>query len=291
MKYIKAFFLGFISLSLMFMVSMICLLSHIPRFLNNQTYHDVLEQVDAYARVHETIENSLEDMMLVNNIDRHTLSNLITLDEVKEIMTQDINAMLSWLTESGPALEVLDLTTYETRFDEKIDTFFRNNHYELDDADKQEIQLMKQTAMRIIQGNLRVLEFDQLTNTAPWTILPKLMKFLDIKVFIAGLMGGVLLLMAILLILSRKKLVEGLLWSGYGILAGGLLIFILFFSGLQSGFYHHTAIQVIYLRQSIGLLIETTFKSLVICGLIASGIGVLFMIPYWHRLYKKCLAR
>ena len=291
MKYIKSFFLVFISLSLMFMVSMICLLSHIPHFLNNQTYHDVLEQVDAYARVHETIENSLEDMMLVSNIDRHTLSNLITVDEVKQIMTQDVDAMLSWLTESGPAIEVLDLTTYETRFDKKIDTFFRNNHYELDDADKQEIQLMKQTAMRIIQGNLRVLEFDQLTNSATWTILPKLMKFLDIKAFIIGLMGGVVLLMAILLIIFRKKLVEGLLWSGYGILAGGLFIFILFFSGLQSGFYHHTAIQVIYLRQSIGLLIETTFKSLVICGLIASGIGVIFMIPYWHRLYKKRLAR
>ena len=74
-------------------------------------------------------------------------------------------------------------------------------------------------------------------------------------------------------------------------LLGGLFIFIVFFSGIQSGFYHHIAIQVSYLRESISYLIAHTFKTLSILGLLSAGIGFMFMIPYWQRLYKKCLAQ
>ena len=125
------------------------------------------------------------------------------------------------------------------------------------------------------------------------------MVIVSIMLLAGGLVGVATLIVGLQVLLSprsrrqkkRKKYDIGLLYSGYGIVAGGLFIFIIFFSGVQSGFYHHIAIQVSYLRESISYLIAHTFKTLSILGLLSAGIGFMFMIPYWHRLYKRCLAR
>ena len=158
---------------------------------------------------------------------------------------------------------------------------------------------MKQDAMQIMKGNLRLLDFDQITNMSELQQVMKSLEALSFKSLAAGLVGLVILIVGLQVLLSprsrrqqkRKKYEIGLLYSGYGIVAGGLFIFIVFFSGVQSGFYHHIAIQVSYLRESISYLIAHTFKTLSILGLLSAGIGLMLMIPYWQRLYKKCMKR
>ena len=289
MKYVKQMMTVLFSLCLMFVIMLICLLSSLPILLEPKTYQSTLEAVSAYSAIQESIQNSLDDMLLINNIERQTLNEFITVDEVKQVVSQDMDALLAWLTGTGPQLEALDLSCYEARFDKRLALFFRDNNYYLNEAEKQDVEVMKQNALQIIQGNLRVLEWDALTQTEPFTYVPKIIGLLNVKLILIVLMIAGTILMGGLLLMHRKKLTEGLLWSGYGLLAGGLIIFIVFFSGIQSGFYHHIAIQVNYLQESIGLIIGTVFHSLVVSGLIAALIGILFMTPYWVKLYQDMI--
>lgn len=289
MKRVKQIITVLLSLCLMFVIMLICLLSSLPTFLTPQTYHKALEQVNAYTLIQESIQNSLDDLLLINNISRDTLSEFVTVEEVKQVVSQDVDTLLAWLNGTGPQLSALEMSPYEARFDERIATFFRDNQYYLDDAEKQDVEVMKQSTMNMIRGNLRVLDFDVLTQTAPFTVIPKLIQLVDINLIVMGLGIISVIISTILLIMSRRQITEALLWIGNSILAGGFIIFTLFFSGIQSGFYKHIAIQVTYLRQAIGLLIEEWFTTLYRFGLIAIGIGVVLLLPYWIKAYKDCM--
>lgn len=286
MKRVKQIITVLLSLCLMFVIMLICLLSSLPTFLTPKTYHETLEQVNAYTLIQESIQNSLDDLLLINNISRETLSEFVTVEEVKQVVSQDVDALLAWLNGTGPQLSALEMSQYEARFDERMATFFRDNQYYLNDTEKQDVEVMKQSVMNMIRGNLRLLDFDVLTQTAPFTVIPKLIQFVDINLIVMGLGIIVVIISTILLIMSRRQITEALLWIGNSILAGGLIIFTLFFSGIQSGFYKHIAIQVTYLRQTIGLLIEAWFTTLYRFGLIAIGLGVLILLPYWIKAYK-----
>ena len=299
MTVIKKIISVLLSFSLMLLTIAICLLSILPTFITPSTYLQAMEQAKVYQSIQENIQNGLDDIMLFNNIDRHTLREFITVEEVKEVVIGDVYALLAWLEGDNQKVEALDLSSYETRFDDRLATFFSENQYYLDEAAKADVELMKQDAMQIMKGNLRLLDFDQITNMSELQQVMKSLEALNFKSLAAGLVGLVILIVGLQVLLSprsrrqqkRKKYEIGLLYSGYGIVAGGLFIFIVFFSGVQSGFYHHIAIQVSYLRESISYLIAHTFKTLSILGLLSAGIGLMLMIPYWHRLYKKCLAR
>ena len=298
MTVIKKIISVLLSFSLMLLTIAICLLSILPTFITPSTYLQAMEQAKVYQSIQENIQNGLDDIMLFNNIDRQTLREFISVEEVKEVVIGDVYALLAWLEGSNQKIEALDLSSYETRFDERMAAFFSENQYYLDDAAKAEVELMKQDAMQIMKGNLRLLDFDQITNMSELQQVMKSLEALNFKSLAAGLVGLVILIVSLQVLLSprsrrqqkRKKYEIGLLYSGYGIVAGGLFIFIIFFSGVQSGFYHHIAIQVSYLRESISYLIAHTFKTLSILGLLSAGIGFMFMIPYWQRLYKKCMA-
>ena len=297
MKLIQKLISVLLSLGLMFVIMAFCLLSSLPQFLTPETYLSVMEEANVYQSIKENIQGSIDDVMLLNNIERQSMREFIKLEEVKEIVMGDVYAVLSWLNGSPSQIKALDLTTYEERFDDRIGTFFRDNQYYLDEALKQDVELMKQNVMQIMKGNLRLIDFDQFTQMTGLQKFTSLISEMNLKL-VAGLLAGcALLLVGVLVLLSprsrqhkrRKKFELGLLYSGYGIMAGGLIVFILFFSGIQSGFYHHVAIQVSYLQESISLLIENWFKSLMISGLLSTGLGIIFMVPYWAKLYQKCM--
>lgn len=297
MKVIKKIITILVSITLMFIIMGLCLLSSLPTFMNPSTYLNVMEQVGIYQMIQENIQNSLDDLMLINNIDRQTMNQFITIHEVKEMVNEDVYNLFMWLDGTGSQIEALNLTTYESRFDERLATFFRDNHYYLDDEQKQDVASMKQAMLQIINGNIRVLKLEEITRISMLNKLTSLIQVMNVKIVACALVIVGLLLTAFLVLLSprsrrknrRKKVEVGLLWSGYGIVAGGLFVFIIFFSGLLSGFYQNIAIQVNYLHNSLSRLIETALKMLSSYGLMAVALGVILMLPYWYRLYKKCM--
>ncbi|BEH91596.1 hypothetical protein T23_16980 [Turicibacter faecis] len=298
MNIVKKMVSVILSFCLMGLVIGICLVSALPAFLSSSMYTRVMEKANIYQSVQETIQNGLDDIMLFNNIDRQTMHEFISVEEVKQTIVGDTKQLIGWLNGSNQVLAPLQLADYESRFDERMGDFFRNNQYYLDDQAKADVELMKQDAMQVIKGSLRVLDFDKLMEIPVVTKVPQLVGLLNVKLIVTVLVVLSVLIIGVMIWLSpasrkkhhRKKVEVGLLYAAYGLVAGGLLVFIIFFSGIQSGFYEHTAIHVDYLRESVGYLIKDRLQFLSLAGFVFASIGFMLMIPYWRRLYRKCMA-
>ena len=278
------------SLCLMFSVILICLIISLSTFLKADIYLEALSQTNAYEQIQQSIQNNLDDMLLLNNIETSTLTNLITTDEVKEIVNQDVHDIINWLNNQTLTVDTLDLSIYETRFDERMNTFFRDHQYFLDESAKKDVEVMKKNALQFIEGYVRLLDFEKLTQSSLAQAIPKLISYLNIIIISLVILTFILIGFLVALsprTASRKKIEEGFLWSGYGVLAGGLMVFVIFFSGIQSKFYEHTAIHLSYLKQLLAFLIKHGLTTLSLSGLIAASLGIILMLPYWTMLYKK----
>ena len=291
MKILTKLLTTLFSLCLMFSVILICLVMSLSVFFKSDIYIEALTETNAYEEIQQSIQNNLDDMMLLNNIETSTLNDLITTDEVKAIVNQDVNSIINWLNNKNSTIETLNLSIYEARFDERMNTFFRDYQYFLDESAKKDVEVMKQNALQFIEGYVRLLDFEKLTQTPLLQMIPKLISYLNLV--IVGLVLLTFIFIGINVALSprsqssRKKIEEGFLWSGYGILAGGLMVFVVFFSGVQSKFYEHTAIHLTYLKQLLAFLIKHGLTTLYVSGLIAASLGMILMLPYWTMLYKK----
>ena len=100
MKLIQKLISVLLSLGLMFVIMAFCLLSSLPQFLTPETYLSVMEEANVYQSMKESIQGSIDDVMLLNNIERQSMREFIKLEEVKEIVMGDVYAVLSWL--NGP---------------------------------------------------------------------------------------------------------------------------------------------------------------------------------------------
>ena len=97
MNIISKILMALLSFSLMILIMGICLLSTLPTFLTPATYLTAMEQANVYQSIQERIQNSLDDIMLFNNIDRQTMRVFIPVEEVKEVVIGDVYALLVWL--------------------------------------------------------------------------------------------------------------------------------------------------------------------------------------------------
>ena len=124
----------------------------------------------------------------------NVIEDFISADEVKQFVSSDVDAMLSWLKGSGQPIGALDLSPYEVRFDERIGNFFRDNQYYLDDEAKTDVEVMKENVIQIIKGYLRLFDFEKLTASEPLMKVTKLIGMIDFKLIIGGLVVVVLLI-------------------------------------------------------------------------------------------------
>ena len=100
MKLIQKLISVLLSLGLMFVIMAFYVLSSLPQFLTPETYLSVMEEANVYQSMKESIQGSIDDVMLLNNIERQSMREFIKLEEVKEIVMGDVYAVLSWL--NGP---------------------------------------------------------------------------------------------------------------------------------------------------------------------------------------------
>ena len=187
MNIVKKMVSVILSFCLMGLVIGICLVSALPAFLSSSMYTRVMEKANIYQSVQETIQNGLDDIMLFNNIDRQTMHEFISVEEVKQTIVGDTKQLIGWLNGSNQVLAPLQLADYESRFDERMGDFFRNNQYYLDDQAKADVELMKQDAMQVIKGSLRVLDFDKLMEIPVVTKVPQLVGLLNVKLIVTVL--------------------------------------------------------------------------------------------------------
>ena len=65
---------------------------------------------------------------------------------------------------------------------ERMNTFFRDHQYFLDESAKKDVEVMKQNALQFIEGYVRLLDFEKLTQTPLLQMIPKLISYLNLVI-------------------------------------------------------------------------------------------------------------
>lgn len=284
----KKVILSFIIGSLLMFSIILSILSVFTKviLLNYETYINMLEKKETYRQIYEFLEGNLEYALTINNIPSSVKDGVISLEEVEyevnSIIRNTVNYFVTGINEINP----IDTNKYLERLNENLDNYIRDNSIHIDSNIQNELDILKSDISQIIQSELEIINSDIIINSSICTILSKITTLFIRTLYLVPIILSVVFTL-ILSFIWRNDIIRLFQWLGNSIIAAGLFIFIIFFSGYISGFYNNVIIDIIYLREFVASLIKSWTIILTLSGAIISIVGFLMLIPIIKNYIKR----
>ena len=284
----KKVILSFIIGSLLMFSIILSILSVFTKviLLNYETYINMLEEKETYRQIYEFLEGNLEYALTINNIPSSVKDDVISLEEVEyevnSIIRNTVNYFVTGINEINP----IDTNKYLERLNENLDNYIRDNSIHIDSNIQNELDILKSDISQIIQSELEIINSDIIINSSICTILSRITTLFIRTLYLVPIILSVVFTL-ILSFIWRNDITRLFQWLGNSIIAAGLFIFIIFFSGYISGFYNNVIIDIIYLKEFVASLIKSWTIILTLSGAIISIVGFLMLIPIIKNYIKR----
>lgn len=284
----KKVILSFIIGSLLMFSIILSILSVFTKviLLNYETYINMLEKKETYRQIYEFLEGNLEYALTINNIPSSVKDGVISLEEVEyevnSIIRNTVNYFVTGINEINP----IDTNKYLERLNENLDNYIRDNSIHIDSNIQNELDILKSDISQIIQSELEIINSDIIINSSICTILSRITTLFIRTLYLVPIILSVVFTL-ILSFIWRNDITRLFQWLGNSIIAAGLFIFIIFFSGYISGFYNNVIIDIIYLKEFVASLIKSWTIILTLSGAIISIVGFLMLIPIIKNYIKR----
>ena len=254
--------------------------------LNPKTYINMLEEKETHRQIYEFLEGNLEYALTINNIPSSVKDGVISQDElvheVNSVIRNNVNYFITRINEIKP----VDTEKYLNRLNENLDTYIRDNSIHIDSNIQSELDTLKSDISQIIKSELEIINSDVIINSSISTVLSKITSLFARTLYLIPIILVVAFTL-ILVFIWRNDIRILFQWIGNSIIAAGLFIFIIFFSGYISGFYNNVIIDIVYLREFIASLIKRWTIILSLSGLISIIVGFLMLIPIIKNYIKR----
>lgn len=254
--------------------------------LNPETYIKMLEKKETHRQIYEFLEGNLEYALTLNNIPSSVKDGVISQEELKyevnSVIRNTVNYFVTGINEINP----IDTEKYLSRLNENLSNYIRDNSIYIDSNIQNELDILKSDISQIIKSEVEIINSDIIINSSICAVLSKITSlFVRTIYLIPIILVGVFALM--LAFIWRNDIIRLFQWIGNSIIAAGLFIFIIFFSGYISRFYNNVIIDIIYLREFVASLIESWTIILSLSGVIISIVGFLMLIPIIKNYIKR----
>lgn len=254
--------------------------------LNSETYINMLEKKETHRQIYEFLEVNLEYALTVNNIPSSIKDGVISLEEleyeVNSIVRNIVNYFVTGINEINP----VDTNKYLDRLNENLDNYISDNSIHIDSNIQNELDILKSDISQIIKSELEIINSDIIINSSIGVILSRITSLFVRTLYLVPIILAVVFTL-ILAFIWRNDIRRLFQWIGNSIIAAGLFIFIIFFSGYISGFYNNVIIDIIYLREFVASLIKSWTIILSLSGVIISIVGFLMLIPIIKNYIKR----
>ena len=141
--------------------------------INENTYRNIFEKVGTYDKVLQSIEDNVTYALVVNNIQTDVLDNIISKEEVVDTIDSITYSVIGFLKGNDTVVSH-DTTIYEKRVDETINNYLRDNSMYLSESQKNDIENMKASIVNIIDSELQIINFKELSNSTVIKMLSKI---------------------------------------------------------------------------------------------------------------------
>ncbi|MGL5378962.1 hypothetical protein [Clostridium sp.] len=255
-------------------------------FINEKVYKNILEKNEIYTKVNDSILNNISMLLSVNNLGAEVKDNVISVDEIKEEVDNVALGAIRYLNTGENNIVDIDKNKYTDRFKENLSNYISANGFFITTELQGQLDNVTEDVGDIIENEVELINVKVLKESS---LIAKISKLTS--AFSKGLYAAVLVLPIIisilLLIIWGRKYQSSTMWIGNGLIAGGLFVFIIFFSGYVSGFYNNVIINIAYLKELVANIIKHYLLTLSNLGLITTFIGVLLLIPSIRRSIKS----
>lgn len=259
--------------------------------VNENTYKKVFESAGIYDKVYESINENIEYALVVNNIPVDTLDGVLSKNDVTNTINTTTESFIDFINGGDNFVISHDLSIYSKRVDTNINKFLRDKNMYLNEEQSKDLDFMKQNIIKIIDKELQIINFNELSKSSPMIMLSKIVGILANNFVIAGIIVLDIMLMSLFVPIWGRRKVRAYAWSGYSLVGAGMVVFLLSFSGYISGFYEYVIIATPYIAETVGLVIKKyLFNMSVISGIVVL-MGIVSMSFYWKHLYKRYAVR
>lgn len=254
--------------------------------LNPETYINMLEKKETHRQIYEFLEGNLEYALTLNNIPSSVKEGVITQDELEYEVNSIIRSTVNYFITGINEINSIDTDKYLNRLSENLDTYIRDNSIHIDSNIQSELNILKSDISQIIKSELEIINSDIIINSSICAILSKITSLFVRTLYLAPIILAVVFIL-MLAFIWRNDIRRLCQWLGNSIIASGLFIFIIFFSGYISGFYNNVIIDIIYLREFVASLIKSWTIILTLSGAITITVGFLMLIPIIKNYIKR----
>ena len=254
--------------------------------INENTYKNIFEKVGVYDEVLKSIEDNVTYALVVNNIKTDILDDLISKEEIVDAIDSVTYSVIGFL-KGNDTVTSLDMGIYEKRVDDAINKYLRDNSMYLNESQKNDIENMKSSIINIIDSELQIVNFKELSSSAPIKLLSKIVNILNNNLVLIGFIIINALLLRVFFLIWKTRRVRGFAWMGYTLVSAGLIVFLISFSGYLSKFYEYAVIAIPYVANTVGVIIKTYLLNMSIISSVVIIIGLLSMSIYWKHLYRR----
>lgn len=283
-KVIASFIVG---IFLMFSI-IISVLSLFIKFtvLNSEKYINILEKKEIYTQMYEFLDGNLGYTLMVKSIESNVKDGVISQEELETEVNSFIRSLMNYFVTGINEVKEVNVDKYLNRFDENLNKYIRENSVFVNSSVQSDIDILKNEISQIIKSELEIINSDIIINSSVGMVLARITNLFVRGFYLIPIMVvGILIL--ILNFIWRGDIIRFSQWVGSSLMAAGLFIFILFFSGYISGFYNNVSIYTIYLRDFVANLIKSWMIILWLSGMVISVLGTLMLIPLIKSYIKR----
>lgn len=257
--------------------------------LNESTYTQAMLENQVATRIHETIEDNMRYLMVVNNIPQTVVEGIISEAEVSVLLNQSVGDVMDFLEGTTTVIDPLNFTVYQQRIEKNISAYVLSQETVLAQEQLQDIAALKTTLLQIISGEVQLLDFAALSQSPITQTVVKLAQFLNDPL----VMGGLVLINALLMLpflgIWRRRRARRYAWISYPLLTVGTLAIVIGAGGYLSGFYNDIAVQITYIADTVAQVIKTYLSIFIWYGIFLLALGISSMTLYWRHLFKRYL--
>ena len=254
--------------------------------INENTYKSVFEKVGTYDKVFESIEDNISYALVVNNIPKDTLKGIVSKEEVVNAMDSITDSFIGFL-KGESFTNSYDISEYKKRIDNGINKYLRDKNVYLNESQNNDIENMKTTILNIIDSELQIINFSELSKSNAMIIVSKIISVLNSNMVLISAIVINILLLSLFFVIWRRRKARAYAWIGYTLVSAGMVVFLLSFSGYLSKFYEYVIIAIPYVAETVGFIIKKYLLNMSIIGGVITCMGVFFMSFYWKHLYKR----
>ena len=254
--------------------------------INENTYKSVFEKVGTYDKVFESIEDNISYALVVNNIPKDTLKGIVSKEEVVNAMDSITDSFIGFLKGESSVVSY-DISEYKKRIDNGINKYLRDKNVYLNESQNNDIENMKTTILNIIDSELQIINFSELSKSNAMIIVSKIISVLNSNMVLISAIVINILMLSLFFVIWKKRKARAYAWIGYTLVSAGMVVFLLSFSGYLSKFYEYVIIAIPYVAETVGFIIKKYLLNMSIISAIVTCMGIFCMSFYWKHLYKR----